>query len=96
MGRVSKSVTFLYVVMSCLFPIYPYLQTRNWSPDLSPPHNCTCARPENLTDSEVLSAMYAQHPLLDVPLINGTGPLVITSAADMDFENFVSVIFKLY
>ncbi|TPP56279.1 Anion exchange protein [Fasciola gigantica] len=68
-----------------------YRMCLNWNPDLSPPHNCTCARPENLTDSDVLAAMFEQHPLMDVPLITANGSAVMTSGADMDFENFVSM-----
>lgn len=86
------ALIFIIEALKKMFAVSKYYKVDlNWSPDLSPPHNCTCARPENLTDSEVLSAMYTQHPLLDVPLINGTGPSVITSGADMDFENFVSM-----
>ncbi|THD24668.1 Anion exchange protein [Fasciola hepatica] len=86
------ALIFVIEALKKMFAVSKYYKVDlNWNPDLSPPHNCTCARPENLTDSDVLSAMFEQHPLMDVPLITANGSAVMTSGADMDFENFVSM-----
>ncbi|KAF8565666.1 hypothetical protein P879_02131 [Paragonimus westermani] len=62
-----------------------------WSPELMPRHNCSCEAPANLTDAQVLHAMYEDYPLMEVPLIDSNGTKLHVSGSHADYLEFVSM-----
>ncbi|KAF6778131.1 hypothetical protein AHF37_02402 [Paragonimus kellicotti] len=68
-----------------------YGMCQGWGPELVPRHNCSCEAPANLTDAQVLHAMYENYPLMDVPLIDSNGTKLHVSGSHADYLEFVSM-----
>ncbi|CAL8108823.1 unnamed protein product [Calicophoron daubneyi] len=63
----------------------------SWSPSRVVAHNCTCIPPSNGTDSDIMTHIYYEHPLLEVPVLDKNMTSISVTGADVEFDYYRSM-----